>query len=121
MQEELEGAEPGQLIPVIQRDIPCPGASCSARKAREKEEMEWEMFRAVVFVSPMKIVHDGVVLCWEWPNIWDTGNELLALLLCALSCSFTSETIFKPSLSQPCSHVDPSLQGGNATAKPQFQ
>lgn len=74
-----------------------------------------------VFVSPMKIVHDGVVLCWEWPNIWDTGNELLALLLCALSCSFTSETIFKPSLSQPCSHFDPSLQGGNATAKPQFQ
>lgn len=49
---------------------------------------------------------------------WETGSELLTLLFCALSCYFTSETIFISTFSLCC--FDLSLQGGNATAKPQF-
>lgn len=83
--------------------------------------MGWETFRAVVFVFPIKAVQDRAPLSWEWPDLWDTGNELLALLLCALSCCFTSENIFISTLS--CLHccTDPTLQGGNATAGSQFQ
>lgn len=118
-----EGAEAGQLIPVIQRDIPCPGPSCSAIKPGEKEEMCWETFGAVLFFFPIKLCMTG--LCFPGNGI--QGYKHLACreltpcpAFCALSCCFTSDIIFISTFFSLHCCPDPSLQGGNAPAKPQF-